>query len=148
MDIDADRIAAWKSATLPIYEPGLDDVVRVTGARNGSHDDCKGIESLRPANLFFSTDINQAIESADLIFICVNTPSKANVSGGCAVPDLTHVEDATRNIARVAKTSKIVVEKSTVPCRTAQSIREIVRYLFRAATANRSLTLTAVGHQC
>ena len=123
MDIDAARIAAWQSSTLPIYEPDLDGIVRVISA---SHDGNQGSKSLRSANLSFSTDIDQAIENADLIFICVNTPSKANVAGGCAIPDLTHVEDATRNIAKVAKTNKIVVEKSTVPCRTAQSIREIV----------------------
>lgn len=80
----------------------------------------------RRPSLFFSTDVNKAIEEADLIFICVNTPTKAHGIGKGAGADMSFVEAATRNIARVAKRSKIVVEKSTVPCRTAESIRQIV----------------------
>ena len=85
-----------------------------------------GYESLRSPRLFFSTEVDNAIEIADLIFVCVNTPTKANGVGKGAAADLGFVEAATRNIAKVAKENKIVVEKSTVPCRTAQSIREIV----------------------
>ncbi|KAK3173387.1 hypothetical protein OEA41_006716 [Lepraria neglecta] len=80
----------------------------------------------RKANLHFSTNINKAIEEADLIFVCVNTPTKANGIGKDAAADLAFVETAARNIAYVAKEDKIVVEKPTVPCRTAQSIREIL----------------------
>lgn len=146
VDINSSRIAAWKTNCLPIYEPGLHDIVRA--ARDGiqpedhsspitagdvtpESSDCfakmsyaKGF--LQKPNLFFSTDIDSAIRTADLIFVCVNTPTKANGIGKGAAADLGFVEAATRNIAKVALESKIVVEKSTVPCRTAQSIREIV----------------------
>lgn len=111
VDINEDRIAAWQSDTLPIYEPGLYEVVW-TARRHGK--------------LLFSTDVNKAIMSADLIFVCVNTPTKASGIGKGAAADLGFVEQATRNIASVATDDKIVVEKSTVPCRTAESIREIV----------------------
>lgn len=110
VDVNPDRIAAWQSDSLPVYEPGLYDIVRTA----------------RQTNLFFSTDIDKAILNADLIFVCVNTPTKADGIGKGAAADLGFVEAATRNIARVATSNKIVVEKSTVPCRTAQSIREIV----------------------
>ncbi len=110
VDVNPDRIAAWQSDSLPVYEPGLYDIVRTA----------------RQMNLFFSTDIDKAILNADLIFVCVNTPTKADGIGKGAAADLGFVEAATRNIARVATSNKIVVEKSTVPCRTAQSIREIV----------------------
>ena len=111
VDVNPERIAAWQSDSLPIYEPGLYDIVRAA----------------RKTNLFFSTDIDEAIKDADLIFVCVNTPTKANGIGKGAAADLGFVEAATRNIAEVASTDKIVVEKSTVPCSTAQSMREIVR---------------------
>lgn len=111
VDLNADRIAAWNSDVLPIYEPGLDAVVRA----------CRG------RNLFFSTDVDQAIVDADLIFVSVNTPTKAKGVGAGYAADLGYVESATRHIAKVAQSDKIVVEKSTVPCRTAQSMRFIVR---------------------
>ncbi len=110
VDVNPERIAAWQSDSLPIYEPGLYDIVRTA----------------RQTNLVFSTNIDKAIANADLIFVCVNTPTKADGIGKGAAADLGFVEAATRNIARVATSNKIVVEKSTVPCRTAQSIREIV----------------------
>lgn len=145
VDINPDRIAAWKSDSLPIYEPGLQDIVRAARdgipfydgsrtancvAREGTScfsktTNAKGFR--RQPNLYFSTDVDQAIKDADLIFVCVNTPTKANGIGKGAAADLGYVEAATRNIAKVAMENKIVVEKSTVPCRTAQSIREIVR---------------------
>lgn len=141
VDISAERIAAWNSMTLPIYEPGLDSIVYA--ARDGvSHHDSLSSEHTiprnghiaskklsRPPSLYFSTDIDKAIEDADLIFVCVNTPTKSNGVGKGAGADLSYVEAATRTIARVATQNKIVVEKSTVPCRTAQSIREIVSCL-------------------
>lgn len=146
MDINPDRIAAWNSNSLPIYEPGLHDIVQAARdgvlpeddgsvanaeklAQDGSTSSGKTSNEkhfLRKPNLFFSTDVDKAIRSADLIFVCVNTPTKRNGIGKGAAADLGYVEAATRNIARVALESKIVVEKSTVPCRTAQSIREIV----------------------
>ena len=115
VDVDPERIAAWQSDSLPIYEPGLFEIVR----------------SARKCNLFFSTNVDKAIQNADLIFVCVNTPTKAHGIGKGAAADLGFVEAATRNIAKVATSHKIVVEKSTVPCRTAQSIREIVGVLLR-----------------
>ena len=148
MDINPDRIAAWNSNSLPIYEPGLHEIVQATRDGIQLEDDsraaiankmtlesmtCGGKTSngrrvLRKPNLFFSTDVDNAIRNADLIFVCVNTPTKTNGVGKGAAADIGYVEAATRNIARVALESKIVVEKSTVPCRTAQSIREIVSF--------------------
>ena len=143
VDIDPVRIAAWQSESLPIYEPGLYDVV--AAARDGINLDQQSPDPVsiqskngrindsmdhnkftRQPNLFFSTDVDKAIEDADLIFVCVNTPTKRNGVGKGAAPNLGFVEAATRNIAKVATENKIVVEKSTVPCRTAQYIREIV----------------------
>ncbi|KAL8774962.1 MAG: hypothetical protein Q9209_000441 [Squamulea sp. 1 TL-2023] len=135
VDINSDRISAWKSASLPIYEPGLDEIVQEVRARvrpsqrYDNHDSSTGddsVTSARRAKLVFSTDVDQAIVDADLIFVCVNTPTKSHGIGKGSAADLDFVEAATRNIARVATQDKIVVEKSTVPCRTAQSIREIL----------------------
>ncbi|SAM07800.1 hypothetical protein [Absidia glauca] len=110
VDVNPARIAAWNSDKLPIYEPGLEDVVL---ARRGK-------------NLFFSTNVDGAIQEADLIFVSVNTPTKKSGMGAGRAADLAYVESATRRIAQVATSSKIVVEKSTVPCRTAQSMRTIL----------------------
>ncbi|KAF9925799.1 UDP-glucose 6-dehydrogenase 1 [Linnemannia zychae] len=110
VDLNQARIDAWNSDHLPIYEPGLDEIVF---ARRGK-------------NLFFSTDVDQAIIDADLIFVSVNTPTKKSGMGAGMAADLAYIETATRRIAQVATTSKIVIEKSTVPCRTAQSMRTIL----------------------
>ncbi|KAI8093865.1 UDP-glucose/GDP-mannose dehydrogenase family, NAD binding domain-containing protein [Halteromyces radiatus] len=110
VDVNPTRIAAWNSNKLPIYEPGLDKVVF----------------ERRNKNLFFSTNVDEAIQQADLIFVSVNTPTKKSGIGAGRAADLAYVESATRRIAQVAKSSKIVVEKSTVPCRTAQSMRTIL----------------------
>lgn len=110
MDLNQDRIDAWNSDELPIYEPGLDEVVKAARGRN----------------LFFSTEVEKCINEADLIFVSVNTPTKKSGIGRGYAADLGYVESATRNIAKVATSSKIVVEKSTVPCRTAQSMRKIL----------------------
>ncbi|MCJ1250061.1 UDP-glucose 6-dehydrogenase 1 [Trapelia coarctata] len=133
VDINPDRIAAWKSMNLPIYEPGLEPLVFAArdGVNISVNSSSSGMGSnsgqfTRRPSLFFSTDVNKAIEEADLIFVCVNTPTKAHGIGKGAGADLSFVEAATRSIARVAKRSKIVVEKSTVPCRTAESIRQIL----------------------
>jgi len=114
VDINADRIAAWNDDNLnnlPIYEPGLKEVVAEARGRN----------------LFFSTDIDAAIDAAEMIFISVNTPTKTYGVGKGMAADLKYVELCARQIARVAKTDKIVVEKSTLPVRTAQSIRTILK---------------------
>ncbi|KAJ7058629.1 UDP-glucose/GDP-mannose dehydrogenase [Mycena amicta] len=112
VDLNQARIDAWNSAdfALPIYEPGLEDVVR----------QCRG------RNLFFSTDVEKGIREAELIFVSVNTPTKKSGVGAGFAADLNYVELATRQIAAVATSSKIVVEKSTVPCRTAESMRTIL----------------------
>ncbi|CAO3645714.1 unnamed protein product [Cunninghamella blakesleeana] len=110
VDVNPTRIAAWNSDKLPIYEPGLEEIVLAA----------------RGKNLFFSTDVDGAIQEADLIFVSVNTPTKKAGMGAGRAADLAYVESATRRIAQVAKSSKIVVEKSTVPCKTAQSMRTIL----------------------
>ncbi|THH02017.1 hypothetical protein EW026_g777 [Hermanssonia centrifuga] len=112
VDLNQARIDAWNSPdfALPIYEPGLEEVVRQARGRN----------------LFFSTDVDKAIQEADLIFVSVNTPTKKSGVGAGFGADLHYVESATRRIAAVATSSKIVVEKSTVPCRTAESMRTIL----------------------
>ncbi|KAG1241601.1 hypothetical protein G6F68_016608 [Rhizopus microsporus] len=80
----------------------------------------------RGKNLFFTTDVDGAIQEADLIFVSVNTPTKKSGLGAGMAADIAYIEGATRRIAQVAKSSKIVVEKSTVPCRTAESMRAIL----------------------
>lgn len=110
VDVNPVRIAAWNSDDLPVYEPGLDEVVR----------------SCRGRNLFFSTDVDEAIRQADLVFVSVNTPTKTSGVGKGFAADLAYVEASTRRIAAVAESSKIIVEKSTVPCRTAASMRVIL----------------------
>lgn len=110
VDINPDRIAAWETDELPIYEPGLLEVVKEARGRN----------------LFFSTDIEKGISEADMIFISVNTPTKTYGMGKGRAADLKYVELCARQIAQVSKTDKIVVEKSTLPVRTAQSIKAIL----------------------
>ncbi|KAL6447684.1 hypothetical protein ACFW04_000094 [Cataglyphis niger] len=111
VDKSKERIAQWNSQKLPIYEPGLDEVVHK----------CRG------KNLFFSIDIDTAIKEADLIFISVNTPTKTFGNGKGRAADLKYVESAARMIAEIATGDKIVVEKSTVPVRAAESIMNILR---------------------
>ncbi|KAI1318107.1 UDP-glucose 6-dehydrogenase 1 [Mortierella claussenii] len=111
VDLNQALIDAWNSDELPIYELGLNEIVF---ARRGK-------------NLFFSTDIDQAIIDADLIFVSVNTPTKGWGMGAGIAADLSYTEAATRRIAQVATSSKVVIEKSTVPCRTAQSMRTILK---------------------
>ncbi|PXF47549.1 UDP-glucose 6-dehydrogenase 1 [Gracilariopsis chorda] len=110
VDISAARIDAWNSDNLPIYEPGLHKVVTA----------CRG------KNLFFSTDIDEAIQEADIIFVAVNTPTKKVGIGAGRASDLTYWELAARRIAQVAETPKIVVEKSTVPIKTAEAISAVL----------------------
>ena len=114
VDINEKRIAAWNSNNLnelPIYEPGLSDVVK----------------EVRGKNLFFSTDINSAIINSDMIFISVNTPTKTSGEGKGFAADLKYIELCAKQIAEVSKTNKIVVEKSTVPVRTSEKIKEILK---------------------
>ncbi len=110
VDINPERIAAWNSDALPVFEPGLQEVV----------------EAARGKNLFFSTKVEEAIREADIIFISVNTPTKTYGIGAGRAADLKYVELCARQIAEVADCDKIVVEKSTLPVRTAYSIRTIL----------------------
>jgi UDPglucose 6-dehydrogenase len=113
VDINQERIDAWNDSDvskLPIYEPGLAEIVAET----------------RGKNLFFSTEIDKAINESEMIFISVNTPTKTYGKGKGMAADLKYVELCARNIAEVATTDKIVVEKSTLPVRTAQAIKSIL----------------------
>ncbi|KAJ7971049.1 UDP-glucose 6-dehydrogenase family protein [Quillaja saponaria] len=112
VDISVSRIAAWNSEQLPIYEPGLDDVVK----------QCRG------KNLFFSTDVEKHVCEADIVFVSVNTPTKTQGLGAGKAADLTYWESAARMIADVSKSDKIVVEKSTVPVKTAEAIEKILTH--------------------
>lgn len=110
-DKSPERIKQWNSNKLPIYEPDLDNIVKT----------CRG------RNLFFSCDVESAIQEADLIFISVNTPTKNYGFGKGRAADLQYVEAAARFIAEKAETPKIVVEKSTVPVKAAESISRILK---------------------
>ena len=113
VDLNEARIAAWNDKdvnNIPIYEPGLNEIVANT----------------RGKNLFFSTDVDKAIDAADLIFISVNTPTKTYGTGKGMAADLKHIELCARQIAKVAKTDKIIVEKSTLPVRTAEALKSIL----------------------
>jgi UDPglucose 6-dehydrogenase len=110
VDMNAARIAAWNSDEPPIYEPGLRDIVR----------ECRG------RNLFFSTHVKAAIKDADLIFVAVNTPTKTYGLGAGRAADLRFIESVARTIAEVAETAKIIIEKSTIPVKTAETIKEIL----------------------
>ncbi len=109
-DINESRIAAWNSDDLPVFEPGLDDIVATARGRN----------------LFFTTDKVAAIKEADIIFVSVGTPTKTyGVDAGRAA-DLKYVELCARDIAEYSDRSKIVVEKSTIPVRTAESLKTVL----------------------
>ena len=113
VDLNAQRIAEWNDkdlTKLPIYEPGLDEVVAEARGRN----------------LFFSTEVDKAIYEAHMIFISVNTPTKTYGAGKGMAADLKYVELCARQIAKVATTDKIVVEKSTLPVKTAEAIQNIL----------------------
>ena len=113
VDLNEERIAKWNDAdvdNIPVYEPGLGAIVAQS----------------RGKNLFFSTEVDQAIADAQLIFISVNTPTKTYGSGKGMAADLKYIELCARQIARVSKDNKIVVEKSTLPVRTAEAIKNIL----------------------
>ena len=110
VDINQARIDAWNSDSLPVYEPGLDEIVAAN----------------RGKNLFFSTDVDTAIKESVIIFLSVNTPTKTYGVGAGRAADLRFVEKCARKIAEVAEEGKIVVEKSTLPVRTAESVKRIL----------------------
>lgn len=109
VDINPDRISRWNSDHLPIYEPGLDEIVRAARGRN----------------LFFSTDIEAGIHDADIIFVSVNTPTKMFGTGAGMAADLQYWEKTARQIRECAGAPKIIVEKSTLPVKTAQAMKRI-----------------------
>ncbi len=110
-DIDHSRINAWDSSVLPIYEPGLNEIIQKT----------------RNINLFFSTDIEKGIKTNDIIFVCVNTPTKKYGVGAGEATDLQFLEKVIRQIGKYSESSKIIVEKSTVPVKTCVFIEKILR---------------------
>ncbi len=110
-DIDEKKIQSWQSGNLPIYEPGLAEVVRQALGRN----------------LFFSSDISKGIDEADIIFVSVNTPTKTFGRGAGKAADLQYWEKTARQILEFSKTDKIVVEKSTLPVRTAEAMSKILQ---------------------
>ena len=110
VDINSARIDAWNSDELPVFEPGLKDVVL---RRRGK-------------NLFYSTDIPAAIKRADLIFVSVNTPTKTFGEGAGRAADLQYLEKTARSIIEHADSDKIIVEKSTLPIRTAQALARVL----------------------
>jgi UDPglucose 6-dehydrogenase len=113
VDLNVERIAAWNDEdinNIPIYEPGLGAIVAEARGRN----------------LFFSTEVEKAIDEAQIIFISVNTPTKTYGKGKGMAADLKYIELCARQIAKIAKNNKIVVEKSTLPVRTAEAIKSIL----------------------
>ena len=110
VDINANRIEAWQTDSLPIYEPGLLDVVKQARGRN----------------LFFSTDVDSAIQRADIIFVSVNTPTKTFGEGAGRASDLQYWELCTRRIKEVSTSDKIIIEKSTLPVRTADAMEQVL----------------------
>lgn len=110
VDIDRQKINAWNSNSLPIFEPGLDDVVKKT----------------RGKNLFFSAEIERGIQEAQIIFVSVNTPTKTFGQGAGRAADLQYWEKTARQILACSNDSKIVVEKSTLPVRTASAMERIL----------------------
>lgn len=112
VDSDKKKINTWNGNldTLPVYEPGLSSI----------------IEKVRNKNLFFSNDIPQAIDNAQIIFMAVNTPTKKSGKGAGMAADLTNIISCAKDIARFSKSDKIVIEKSTLPVRTAEKIKEIL----------------------
>ena len=113
VDLNTERIAAWNDENtdnIPIYEPGLSSIVKESRGRN----------------LFFSTNVEKAIDEAQMIFISVNTPTKTYGSGRGMAADLKYIELCARQIATIAKDNKIIVEKSTLPVRTAEAVKSIL----------------------
>jgi len=109
VDINPTRIAEWNSDDLPIYEPGLDKIVTST----------------RGKNLFFSTEIERGIKEAEIIFVSVNTPVKTFGAGAGMAADLQYWEKTARQILKCSESSKIIVEKSTLPVKTALAMEKI-----------------------
>tara|TARA_B100000963_G_scaffold361526_1_gene397446 strand:+ start:4499 stop:5875 length:1377 start_codon:yes stop_codon:yes gene_type:complete len=113
VDSNHERINSWNSSfnNLPIYEPGLEDIIK----------------SVRNKNLFFSTEVESSVKKSDIIFIAVNTPTKTSGEGKGMAADLSNIKKCTEMIAKVSKTDKIIVEKSTAPVGTAEEIKKVLK---------------------
>lgn len=155
VDRDARRIAQWKTRHLPIFEPGLPAILRVArdgsksctflnqaqrplgniSSRSSATSECESqcedhrdevAVPARVPNLFFSTEVSKSIAEADIVFIAVNTPTKQRGIGAGKATDVTALEAVSKEIAIHAKPGAIIVEKSTVPCRTAEIVQDTV----------------------
>ena len=113
VDVDFKKINAWNGPLdkLPVFEPGLKSVINKT----------------RNKNLFFSDKIDEAIQEAEMIFMAVNTPTKTEGLGAGMAADLKYIDSCTKRIAKIASKDKIIIEKSTLPVRTAERIKEILQ---------------------
>ncbi|MEL0008718.1 MAG: nucleotide sugar dehydrogenase [Flammeovirgaceae bacterium] len=112
VDINKDKISAWNGDVkkLPVYEPGLSDI----------------ISKVRNVNLFFSTEVEENIDDSEMIFLAVNTPTKTSGEGQGYAADLTNIENSAKIIAKVSSRDKIIVEKSTLPVRTAEKLKDVI----------------------
>ena len=110
VDINHEKIAQWNSDRLPVYEPGLDEIVRAARGRN----------------LFFETDVEKGIREASIIFVAVNTPTKGFGAGAGMAADLQYWEKTARQIREAADSPKIVIEKCTIPVKTALAMEKIL----------------------
>lgn len=124
VDINEERIQQWNSDNIPIYEPGLDEIVK----------------QVRGKNLFFSTDIQKGITNADIIFVSVNTPTKTFGEGAGMASDLQYWEKTAHTIIEYAHSDKIIVEKSTLPVRTAEAMERILK------ASNKGITFEVVSN--
>tara|TARA_S200000501_G_scaffold296896_1_gene283082 strand:+ start:6104 stop:7534 length:1431 start_codon:yes stop_codon:yes gene_type:complete len=114
VDSNKSRIDAWNSSNsydFPVKEPGLDDIIK----------------EVRNKNLFFSSDVEKHIDESEMIFLAVNTPTKKEGEGKGFAADLTNIDECAKQIARVSSSNKIIVEKSTLPVRTAERLKEIIK---------------------
>ena len=114
VDSNKSRIDAWNSSNsydFPVKEPGLDDIIK----------------EVRNKNLFFSSDTEKHIDESEMIFLAVNTPTKKDGEGKGFAADLTNIDECAKQIARVSRSNKIIVEKSTLPVRTAERLKEIIK---------------------
>jgi UDPglucose 6-dehydrogenase len=150
VDKDERRIRRWNSQHLPIYEPGLAEIVRISrdGLRGdstpassdevaaeppistGGQEDGESSSTIaspgRKPNLFFSANVTKCIRESDIVIIAVNTPTKMRGSGAGSATDMTAFEAVAADVVQHARNGAVIVEKSTVPCRTAQMIQEMV----------------------
>ncbi|KAJ9624588.1 hypothetical protein H2204_010770 [Knufia peltigerae] len=126
LDKDQGRITRWNSGHLPIHEPGLNDIVRLTRDGALTNDPAAGsnLISRRDPNLFFTSDTAGSIGAADMILLAVNTPTKKSGVGAGRATNMTALDGAVKDVALYAKAGAVIVEKSTVPCGTAQRIRQ------------------------